>query len=628
MVDSRITDLPSVIAPAITDALVVVNAGVTKQVTIEDVADATRGLAQVLTNKTMNDPTNTIHADAVHTIVRNVSGSILVSGSPVYASGYNSGLDLVEVGKADAGDPTMMPAIGIVDGNIANNASGHVISTGVMNSIDTSSWSVGDSLYVSATAGALTNTRPIGIGELVQIIAKVIRSHASAGRIIVQGAGRSNAIPNDVSVENLLDNSGFGVWSNSTLENVGSALIVNGGFDSDTSSWVDFNATLTSIAGGQAGNCLEITRVSGSAQSANQLITTTVGKLYKITGYVKSGTSGDEPYEIRDAAGNALVSGITSGSWVAWEIVREADSDLTTLKLVKESSTAGTMLFDTIVFYEVTPGCVAADTKGPDGWYKVSGGAVSRTYFGSTTKNGSVYALKLTSSGSVNQDLTWPLSDIRNTRDFTTKFNGRTVTMGAWVLTDAAGQVKINVREEPTNNFSNANVGTAWEWLEKTYTFGANPAFIMFGFWVANAKTVYISQPMLVFGSHIGEGNYSPKPSEVIWFENRKILTGYSNVTISANAAINLEAQSDGAIPKGIKAIYAVIQGESVSVEKYLRLNKDSSVAEYGIIVFSQVANTIMSVGGWQACDLNGDVYLSRNDTFNNAQINIVGIQL
>lgn len=149
-----------------------------------------------LTNKTINDASNTVHADATHLQVRNISGSTITKGSVVYSSGYNAGQDLPEVALADADDGAKMPAIGITDEDIPNNANGHVLVSGVVTGINTSSFSVTDELYIDTTAGALTNVRPTAVGTDVQKIAKVLRSHASLGVLLVQGAGRANALPN------------------------------------------------------------------------------------------------------------------------------------------------------------------------------------------------------------------------------------------------------------------------------------------------------------------------------------------------------------------------------------------------------------------------------------------------
>jgi len=72
------------------------------------------------------------------------------------------------------------------------------------------------------------------------------------------------------------------------------------------------------------------------------------------------------------------------------------------------------------------------------------------------------------------------------------------------------------------------------------------------------SDVAYISQPMLVFGSSIGEGNYSRPPGEIIWFEAQKILDGYNNETLSTgdDGLIYLQAETELKVGAGITAVY------------------------------------------------------------------------
>jgi len=136
-------------------------------------------------------------------------------------------------------------------------------------------------------------------------------------------------------------------------DTVGGDLVTNGGFDSDTTGWTaTSDCTVASIAGGQSGNCLELTRVSGDSQECYQDITTVVGVAYKLNVYLKSGTSGDEAFTlaIEGVRGEA---GTTSGSWVQYELMFLATSTTSRIQLIKDTATAGTMLFDTAAMIEV-----------------------------------------------------------------------------------------------------------------------------------------------------------------------------------------------------------------------------------------------------------------------------------
>lgn len=112
---------------------------------------------------------------------RKGSAGTITAGQVVYASGWNVGQAVTEVELADSDGSGTMPAFGIARSSITNSASGTVVFSGRITGFDTSSWSVGDALYVSTTAGTLTNTRPTSATEDVQKVAVVLRSSASNG---------------------------------------------------------------------------------------------------------------------------------------------------------------------------------------------------------------------------------------------------------------------------------------------------------------------------------------------------------------------------------------------------------------------------------------------------------------
>lgn len=122
------------------------------------------------------------------------AGEALQIGDVVYISGISGNTTVVN--KADADDPAKMPAFGLAADNVNNNTSIEIYTFGTLSNLDTSSYSEGDELFVGTTAGALTDTAPTGESSLVQKIAKVTRSHGSAGSVKIMGAGRTNATPN------------------------------------------------------------------------------------------------------------------------------------------------------------------------------------------------------------------------------------------------------------------------------------------------------------------------------------------------------------------------------------------------------------------------------------------------
>ena len=361
--------------------------------------------------------------------------------------------------------------------------------------------------------------------------------------------------------ENLITNSGFDVWSNSTLENVGSDLVLNGAFESDTTGWGGGGCSLSisGDGGGQSGENLILTRSSGSSQYAQDGLTVEVGKLYKLTAYVKEGSGGAEAFQISfvDSATNEVgsISGTSSGSWVAYSVVVEATTTTSYLRLYKLTATAGTMFFDTVSCYEVTPGCVAADALACDGWLKNSGLDVYREHNGSNTKDGSFYALQ--SSPTAQNDYFMSHSGIGTSASHYMKFRGRKVTLGAWIKSSTANDIQMTIEDGVGATTSTQHTGGGtYEWLEVTHTVdSSNTQFdVYFQHKNASPGDAYISQPMLVFGSSIGEGNYTRPVNEVVTCE--KAIYPLLNETISSDADYNLESLTSGKIPKGTKALF------------------------------------------------------------------------
>jgi hypothetical protein len=122
------------------------------------------------------------------------AGEALSKGDAVYISGINGNTTIVS--KADANDANKMPAFGVAAAAITGGTTGDIYTFGTLTGLNTSGFSLGDELYVSTTAGALTNSAPTGSSSQIQKIAKVTRSDNSAGSIKIMGAGRSNATPN------------------------------------------------------------------------------------------------------------------------------------------------------------------------------------------------------------------------------------------------------------------------------------------------------------------------------------------------------------------------------------------------------------------------------------------------
>ena len=158
------------------------------------------------------------------------AGEALSKGDVVYVSGVSGNEPVVS--KADADVASKMPAYGLAEDDANLNAAVNIVTFGTLYDLDTSAFSAGDTVYVSTTAGGLTNSAPTGESSLIQNLGMVIRSHASAGSIKVGGAGRTNATPNL--------NNGNVFIGNASNQAAARALV-----EADIS---DFGTYLTSVA--------------------------------------------------------------------------------------------------------------------------------------------------------------------------------------------------------------------------------------------------------------------------------------------------------------------------------------------------------------------------------------------
>jgi hypothetical protein len=185
--------------------------------------------------------TGTLTADHIHgNLAGNVYGHVragetLEKGDPVYvSSSHGSGSTLIPiVSKADASNAAKMPAIGIMDAAVANNANGHMVIVGTITELDTAGLTVNAELYVAA-GGGMTATPPTA---RAQPVARVERVNANNGAIIVKVNGLSAS---DATASTLVRRTANGDASFGALNT--SSLTVTGGTTFGEESLVQFDA--------------------------------------------------------------------------------------------------------------------------------------------------------------------------------------------------------------------------------------------------------------------------------------------------------------------------------------------------------------------------------------------------
>ena len=165
-------------------------------------------LSSTVTGTSWIDPDTLVSAASKLVVIacKNVSGTPILKGTPVYQSGTVGATDVIEVEPADATISTgHLPAIGILQTTLNNNGVGNVVITGEFLSYRTADIPTdrpggdpftGDTVYLAA-GGGLTCIKPTGAGNAIQnvgLMGKV--SNGNSGSITVSSIMRANDVPN------------------------------------------------------------------------------------------------------------------------------------------------------------------------------------------------------------------------------------------------------------------------------------------------------------------------------------------------------------------------------------------------------------------------------------------------
>jgi hypothetical protein len=143
--------------------------------------------------------TDSLQAGSVIVPVKNTHTASIAKGTPVYITGNVGNSERLQIAPADASNSAKMPAAGLLLTTLAVNEEGYVITGGYLrnlttDTIDGTSTSPNNTVYVKP-GGGLTMTKPTG-SNLIQNIAKVARSAANSGSLLVSSILRTNDVPN------------------------------------------------------------------------------------------------------------------------------------------------------------------------------------------------------------------------------------------------------------------------------------------------------------------------------------------------------------------------------------------------------------------------------------------------
>jgi hypothetical protein len=223
-------------------------------------------------------------AETIQIIVRNSTGSTLTKGQVVYLSGATGNRPNAVLSQAHT-EATSSKTIGIVVSNISNNSDGYVAVNGTLHNLDTSAFTAGDAVWLSAaTAGAFTSTIPAEPNHTV-FIGYIARAHPTQGRlvILIQNGYELNElhgvlISSEANNDLLTYESSTGLWKNKTLSAIfGGTPLVS----------VPTLAQVTT-AGNTTTNAISVGGISNTVGLINSNSSTTIGSFrtsYQLAGF-------------------------------------------------------------------------------------------------------------------------------------------------------------------------------------------------------------------------------------------------------------------------------------------------------------------------------------------------------
>ena len=131
-----------------------------------------------------NTTNNIVHTgQEVQQEVRNSTGVTITKGSVCYISGQTGQIANITLGQANTLGASNV--VGLANQDIPNNTNGYLVILGQITNFDTSAFTAGDTLYLSATTpGAITNVAPTSPNYAIRV-GFCIYSNNSNGKIFV-----------------------------------------------------------------------------------------------------------------------------------------------------------------------------------------------------------------------------------------------------------------------------------------------------------------------------------------------------------------------------------------------------------------------------------------------------------
>jgi hypothetical protein len=164
-------------------------------------------------------------SETLQFIGRNSTGSTIAKTKVVYISGATGQRPNITLADASL-EVSSSKTIGVTKASINNNSDGYIITHGTIHDINTSAFVEGNALYLSETAGEITNVIPSEPAHAV-FVGYVAYAHPTQGKIIlhIQNGYELNElhgvkITSETDKDTIYYNNSTALWENATIHEV------------------------------------------------------------------------------------------------------------------------------------------------------------------------------------------------------------------------------------------------------------------------------------------------------------------------------------------------------------------------------------------------------------------------
>lgn len=419
--------------------------------------------------------------------------------------------------------------------------------------------------------------------------------------------------------ENLIGNSGFGVWGDSEdLFAIQGNILSNGDFATNITGWTDkstgTNNIYWSATGGVNNSGALVLNLPDSANKAIASIEPTLKRtrLYRVKAVVTTNTIGGTPtVEITrsDASGETILDTVSiTGTPQTIEtllVPLNTDDDI---NFNLSAASTGTLFLDDVEVYEIGPGIESTTPNGPTLWAK-NEAKVYRQYIEENEDPQTTYCIKIVPDITNGAALYFPNNLEANAElSWLDKVKGKTLVVGAWLWCDTPDSFRI--RSEYLNDqgwtvqSSPYHSGSSnWEWIEFITTIpkeNIKEYHINF-YMVAGLASGKVACPILAQGLHIGEGNWMKKTNDII--PSLDIIIPEINGAINTGEfEIDIQISSEGKLPINLEfiGIKGVTQEVTADADAYLLILNEAgltpqiSISNAGLPASTQVRGSGM----------------------------------